>query len=227
MAFKGFGSGAWEFYRELAANNDRSWFKENRARYEREVLDPAIAFTEELGTRLECLYPDLHWNCQRNGSGSIMRIHRDVRFSHDKSPYKTNLGLIFWIGQGKKVELPVFYFHLEAKRSFFFAGWHQFPKDALGRYRAAVDDPRRGAALDRIMDALEREGLSLFEDPVLKKVPRGYEEEHPRALYLRLGGIGVGMDIGKREAAKAGLPARCAAIAKTARPLMDWLLALA
>jgi len=227
MAFKGFGPGAAKFFAELASNNERIWFEDNRDRYEREVIEPAFAFTEELGTRLEALYPGLRWSLARNGSGSIMRIHRDLRFSRDKSPYKTNLGIIFWIGEGKKIELPIFYFHLEPVKSFFYAGQHSFPREDLGRFRSAVDDPRRGAALGRIMDALEAEGLPLFEEPELKKVPRGFEEEHPRALYLRLANIGVGRNFGKREIARADLPARCAAIAATARPLMDWLLALA
>jgi uncharacterized protein (TIGR02453 family) len=226
MGFEGFGAEASAFWRDLAANNDRSWFEENRGRYEGALLGPATAFVEELGPRLAKAYLGLEYGSQRNGTASIMRIHRDVRFAKDKSPYKTNLGLIFWIGRGKKVELPIFYFHLEAERAFFYGGWHLFPGAALARYREAVAEEARGKALAKLLARLAKEGLVQMEEPAWKRVPGGYGAEHPRAELLRLPGLGVGRDLGAAELAGADLPERCAALALRMRPLMDWLALL-
>jgi len=86
MEFNGFGRGSQKFFANLAANNTRAWFQEHQERYELEILAPAAAFVESLGPRLAKIYPSLHFGTARNGSESIMRIHRDVRFSADKSP---------------------------------------------------------------------------------------------------------------------------------------------
>jgi uncharacterized protein (TIGR02453 family) len=226
MAFTGFGKGAQRFFGDLAEHNDKTWFRENEGLYERELLEPAVAFVGALGPRLAGMYPSINYGTQRNGSGSIMRIHRDVRFSPDKSPYKRNLGIIFWIGSGKKVELPCFYLHVEADRAFFYGGQHMFPKPVLERYRAAVDDEASGTLLGQALRKLERTGLRVFEEPAYKKVPRGFAKDHARGELLRYGGIGAGADVPRAILTSADLLGFCEDFASKARPLMEWLRAL-
>lgn len=226
MEFAGFGSGARRFLRELAAHNDREWFRANQERYEREVLEPAAAFVEELGPRLARIYPALNYDTRRNGSGSIMRIHRDVRFSPDKRPYKENLGIVLWIGDGKKVELPCFYLHLAVDSAFFYGGQHMMPKPVLERYRAAAADERTGAALAKTLDRLGRAGYRILEEPAYKKVPRGFPADHPRAALLKYAGLGVGMDLDAAALASPELPEVCAGFASKASALMAWLAEL-
>ena len=221
--FNGFGRQAQNFFAEISAHNDRTWFQENRSRYEKYVLDPADAFVSALGPRLEDIFPDIRYGIQRNGSGSIMRIYRDLRFSPDKRPYKDNLGIIFWIGEGKKVELPCFYFHLDARQAFFYGGRHIFPKDALERYRAALDDRKQGEEIEAILSNLERKGLPLMEEPAWKRVPQPYPPDHPRALLLLLSGIGVGKEAGPAELETPGLIDICARAASEMEPLLTWL----
>jgi uncharacterized protein (TIGR02453 family) len=102
MVFKGFGHTTRDFFVGLRDNNSKAWFEEHRDRYEAGVCEPAEAFIGELGPRLAERYPGMRWDTRRNGAGSLMRINRDIRFSPDKRPYKENLGIIFWMGNGAK-----------------------------------------------------------------------------------------------------------------------------
>jgi uncharacterized protein (TIGR02453 family) len=224
--FPGFGKDARRFFAELSGHNDRTWFRANQDRYTRTVLEPAVAFVEALGSRLARSYPSLQWGTQLNGAGSIMRIHRDVRFSPDKRPYKENLGIVLWLAPGAKMERPAFYFDLEAGSSFFYAGLHRIPEPVLERYRRAVDDEATGAALVRLLARLAKGGLRVMEEPAYKRVPRGYAPDHPRSVLLRHNGLGVSADLGAAEVLDPQLPAMCAGLALRARPLMEWLLAL-
>jgi uncharacterized protein (TIGR02453 family) len=226
MAFTGFGRGAQRFFGELAERNEREWFEANRGRYERELLEPAVAFVEALGPRLAKLFAHLNFGTQRNGTGSIMRIHRDTRFGADKSPYKLNLGIVFWIGPGKKVELPCCYLHIEEKSAFFYAGQHMFQKPILERYRTAAADSRSGAALGKALAATAKVGLEIYEEPAFKRLPKGIAADHPRAKLLRHAGLGVGEALPAKLLASAALVDSCADAAKRAKPLVDWLVAL-
>ena len=221
--FEGFGTGAQQFFAELAHSNTKEWFKAHEERYDAEIREPALAFIRALGPWLAEKYPTIGFGTQRNGSGSLMRIHRDVRFSPDKRPYKENLGVIFWLGEGKKVERPCFYFHMDAGRVFFYGGQHMFPKEVLGRYREAVDHAERGPDLEEILGDLDGGGLPLMEEPAYKRVPRGYDREHPREHLMRLAGLGVGADLEAAALQRADLVERCAEYAERMRPLHEWL----
>ena len=224
MAFKGFGQDAQVFYQALGDNNSRPWFEDNRSLYVKEVRDPAEEFITALGGELEREYPSINFNTRRNGAGSLMRINRDIRFSPNKSPYKTNLGLVFWMGEGKKTEVPGFYFHIGTDQIFFYGGQHIFPKDILDRYRVAVATDKTGARLQTILDGLTGKGLPCFEEPAWKKVPRAYPADHPRAGLLRLAGIGVAKVLVPDAIFSASLVEECAEAASRMKPLMDWLL---
>ncbi len=224
-SFPGFSTDARRFFADLAKHNERAWFLANRDRYEHLVREPAAAFVEDLGPRLARIWPSLQWGTRGSGPGSILRINRDVRFSPDKRPYKENLGILLWLGHGAKMERPAFYFHLDARSCFFYAGFHAMPAPALERYRHAVDDGRTGPTLERLLGRLASAGMTVMEEPAYKRVPRGYAADHPRAVRLRHAGLGVHTDITAAEAADPGLPAACAAMALRARALMEWLLA--
>ena len=225
-SFVGFGEDVQIFLAELRRNNTREWFEANRERYVTEARDPAMAFISSLGERLLSAYPDLRFGTKLNGSGSLMRPHRDTRFSNDKRPFKENLGIVFWLGDGKKLERPIFYLHIDPERIFFYGGQHGFSKEVLGRYRVAVDNDGSGSELEQILRDLSGSGLVQYEDPAYKRIPSGFDRDHPRGDLLRMSAVGVGRDLSFREIVSAGLVERCAADAVTMKPLMEWLLVI-
>ena len=177
-----FGPGLMKFLKALAANNRRDWFEENKARYEAEVREPALALIRELGPRLERISPYFVASDRKVG-GSLMRIHRDVRFSKDKSPYKTNVGIQFRHEAGKDVHAPGYYLHIEPSGCFLGAGmWHPESSALKGVRDGIVADP---AAWKKARDGKAfRRQWDLAGDS-LKRPPRGYDAEHPMLADLK------------------------------------------
>ena len=176
-----FGPGLMTFLEQLAAHNDRAWFEAHKDRYEAEVREPALALIRELAPRLERVSPYFVASDRKVG-GSLMRIHRDVRFGKDKSPYKTNVGIQFRHEAGKDVHAPGYYLHIEPAGCFLGAGmWHP-GSDALRAVRdAIVADP---AAWKTVRDGRAfRRRWDLAGDS-LKRPPRGYDADHPMIADL-------------------------------------------
>ncbi len=167
--FEGFGPGAFAFFDELAEHNDRAWFAEHRARFEREVRDPLELLLEELCDELQ-------------GRVKLFRQHRDVRFSKDKSPYKlTTYGIVF-DRPGTEAAL---YLQLSPAGLYAATGYYELAPDQLARMREAIDDEGAGAALEAAVGGAERAGLEVGGDAV-KTAPRGWSRDHPRIGLLRL-----------------------------------------
>lgn len=177
-----FTSDLFAFLRDLARNNDRAWFAENRDRYERDVKGPALRFVTELAPHLGRISPHFRADPRPVG-GSLFRIHRDVRFSNDKSPYKTHVGIRFPHKAGKDVHSPVFYLHLEPGQVFVGCGvWH--PDGAtLSRIRASI-----AARPDRWRRILAGKGFRRrfrLGGDTLQRAPRGIDPDHPLIADLK------------------------------------------
>lgn len=183
MNFEGFPKTGLKFLSDLAENNDKVWFTENKARYQEHLLKPATTFIEEIGSQLQKGNADISYDTRTNGSGSLMRIYRDTRFSKDKTPYKTNISGMWWQGVGKKTEHPAFGFQLEAKSMKLMAGMFAFSKEQLELYRNAILDDKSGKKLTDILAALGDDYT--LNEPHYKRVPRGFDAEHPRAHLLQ------------------------------------------
>ncbi|MFZ5480919.1 MAG: DUF2461 domain-containing protein [Myxococcota bacterium] len=160
------------FLRELAAHNDRDWFGANKARYERYVKGVFAAFVVALAPRLAAVDPDARCDAK-----SLFRIHRDTRFSADKSPYKTHAGAHFPCGE-RGVHRPGWYLHVQPGQCFLGAGlWHPEPP-TLARIRAAIHAQQpRWAEVKAAIPPMTGESLT--------RVPRGYDKDHPFADDLR------------------------------------------
>lgn len=183
-SFSGFPKAGIQFLAELAENNDKTWFKVNKARYEQDLLAPALEFVTAVGQQLQSISPHIQYDTRTNGSGSLMRIYRDVRFSKDKSPYKTNLSGMWWEGEGKKTQSPAFGFQLETQGIAVMAGMFQFDKAQLQAYREAVANEETGQGLQEAVTAVAGDTYELVGQHY-KRVPRGYDTDHPRADLLR------------------------------------------
>jgi uncharacterized protein (TIGR02453 family) len=202
MTFRGWPVEALEFYDELEADNSKAFWLRNKQVYERLVRAPM----EELLAELE---PD--W-----GEGRIFRPYRDVRFSRDKSPYKTHIGAT--IGAG--------YVQLSAAGLAVGCGMWEMARDQLERYREAVDADRSGTELTSLVADARSDGLEVMGHDTLKTAPRGYPKDHPRIELLRFKGIVAWQEwpaaawLGTRRAKD-----RVVGFLERSRPLDAWLQA--
>lgn len=188
--FEGFPPDAINFLHELIANNDKEWFAANKKRYINTIQQPGLALVTAIGERLQDHYPDVVYDTRTNGSGTMMRIHRDVRFSPDKSPYKTEIGFLFSDGQGKRMSRPAFGLRLTTEGVDTIAGQFQFAdKDNLAAWRDAVISERFGPALEAAAEQVRAAGPYTIQGESYKRVPRGYAADHPRASWLKYGGL--------------------------------------
>ncbi len=171
-----FTKSTFTFLDELAANNNRAWFEENKARYESLVREPALAFIQAMEPALKSFAPSFRAEPRKVG-GSLMRVFRDTRFSRDKTPYKTNIGIQFRHALGKDIHAPGFYVHIAADECFLAAGcWHPEP-DALGKMRdliAQKSDKWFAARDDKKFVAK----WALWGES-LTRPPRGFAADHP------------------------------------------------
>jgi uncharacterized protein (TIGR02453 family) len=212
-----FGPELFAFLVELRAHNDRDWFAANKERYEAHVLEPALAFIEDFGYRLQEISPHFIADPRRSG-GSLFRIYRDTRFAKDKSPYKTNTGMYFRHARGKDVHAPGYYLHLAPGEVFGGGGiWHPDTKALTAIRQAIVDDPDGWARAKRLGDGLELGGDSL------KRVPTGFDKEHPHAEDLKRKDFFASVRLDEADATAPGFLDRYTRICESASPLMRFL----
>ena len=170
-----FDKGLFEFLKELAENNTREWFAANKERYEADLKDPCMEFISDAGPRLRSISPNLVADPRPVG-GSLFRIHRDVRFSKDKSPYKTHAGAHFPLG-GKGVHGPGYYLHLEPGGCFVAGGLWMPEPDALRAIRQRIaDEPAEWKKARGTLDHSEN---------ALKRPPQGFDPDHPMIEDLK------------------------------------------
>jgi uncharacterized protein (TIGR02453 family) len=177
-----FTDALFAFLDDLRANNDKAWFAANRARYDADVLEPALVFIEDFAPRLEGISRHFRADARASG-GSLFRIHRDTRFSKDKTPYKTNIGIHFRHTSAKDAHAPGFYLHLERGAVFAGAGIWRPDGPTTQRIREAiVEDPDGWLAATRSPEFAAR--LHLDGDR-LKRPPTGFDPAHPLVDDLR------------------------------------------
>ncbi len=218
--FPGFPLELLHFLDELTKHNNREWFQANKPRYEMHVLEPSLRFIEAMAEPLAKISPHFCAVPKRMG-GSLMRIYRDVRFSKDKRPYKTNVGIHFRHEAGRDVHAPGFYFHIEPDEVFLGAGiWHP-DSEALGKIRKAID--KNQAAWKRVCNAkafcerFQRTGDSL------KRPPKGYSAEHPLMEDLKRKDHIAICQWEHDALLEPSIVAEVARVFRTAKPFMQFL----
>ena len=211
-----FTSESFAFLRELRENNNRDWFAVNKRRYESEVRDPALRFINDFGPRLARIAPRLVADPRPVG-GSMFRIYRDTRFSRDKSPYKTHVGIHFFHESAKKAaSVPGFYLHLDAEQCFAAAGiWHPDPL-ALGRVRQAI------ASGSSDWKAIKRSKLPIEGDS-LERPPKGYAADHPYIDDLKRTDFVTSVPLREDDICKKGFIADFAAACRKMSPLVRFV----
>ncbi len=190
--FKGFPKELPRFFKNLKQNNTKAWFEEHKKDYETHVKQPSCDFVEAMGKKLLSFAPGIKAIPKVNKS--LFRLNRDTRFSKDKTPYKTNMGIWFWEGEGKRMESSGFYFHLENNKLMLGAGVYMFPRHLMEKYRDAVVDPIRGKGLKKALAKLGKNGYEV-KGRHYKRIPAGYDANHENADYLLFNGFHCGNEI--------------------------------
>jgi uncharacterized protein (TIGR02453 family) len=171
--FTGIPADAFDFFEELAADNTKAWWTEHKDRYEANVRGPVQALLTELEPEF--------------GPAKIFRPYRDTRFSKDKTPYKTNLGATT---RGK--DGSIHYFAISPDGMYIGGGYYRMAKDQIARYRAAVADEKKGTELERLVAAAVKAGFEIGGEQ-LKRVPPGFDKDHPRGDLLKHKGPYLGV----------------------------------
>ena len=212
--FAGFSQGAVLFLQNLKANNTRAWFNANKQIYESEIKKPAEDFVSTIAGGLHDLTGKAH-------GSKVFRIHRDVRFSKDKTPYNAHLHIGFTPKGGLQAS-PSWFFGLDTEKLTLGTGVFAFEKPTLERYRERVAGPE-GATLAAILSRSENDGCRLSE-PDLARVPPGYAKDHPQAALLKRKGLAVWIDLGGPEqATRDDLAEHCLTAFARMKPVFDWL----
>jgi uncharacterized protein (TIGR02453 family) len=224
--FAGFRPAALRFLRSLRRNNNREWFARHRETYEAELRAPLAALVEEVDVRLATLAPEIVGDPKR----SLFRIHRDVRFSNDKSPYKTNAACWFYHADaGRAVGGAAaphggagYYFDVGSGGAFLGGGIWMPPRPALTRIRERIDEEHASLAKILALPVLRRYG-GFAKEGMLARMPRGYAPSHPAAVLLRHQSFTVGRALSERELFGAKLPDLLARDFARMLPIVRWL----
>jgi uncharacterized protein (TIGR02453 family) len=208
------------FLADLRANNNRDWFAANKDRYESALLEPALNFVADFAPYLEKISPHIRADPRPSG-GSLFRIYRDTRFSKDKTPYKTNVGVHFRHERAKDAHAPGFYLHLAPGEVFAGGGiWHPDTATALRIREAIVADPdgwRRATRTGAFAKTYELGGDSL------KRPPAGFDADHPFVDDLKRKDFFGWTRLTEEQATAPGFVAEYARLCRGVSPLMRFL----
>ncbi|MCI4352556.1 MAG: TIGR02453 family protein [Thermoplasmata archaeon] len=213
----GFTPDFFRFLRELAKNNHREWFNANKARYEASVRDPSFAFVRAVGPKLASVSRHLVADPRPVG-GSVMRIYRDIRFSKDKSPYRTSVGIHFMHDGGTENDehLPGFFLHLAPADSWVYAGVWQPEPPRLDKIRKAI--VARATDWKKV-----RASIPPIEGESLKRPPPGYDATHPLIDDLKRKGFSAGLPVKDPEVSGPNFPDRFVVLCQKLDPLNRFL----
>ncbi len=224
--FGGFPTAAFTFLNGLAEHNEREWFEARRDTYETALREPMKALIEEMDSRLATFVPEITGTAK----GSMFRIHRDIRFSKNKAPYKTNAACWFFhrdskgnVGQDAVHGGAGMYFHLEPRACFAGGGVWMPPSPVIKRIRAALDVGYE--EFESIVSAKPFKKLfgAMETEAMLKRMPRGFAAEHPAGDWLRYQSFTAGCALKQSDVTTVALADRLEEIYRTITPLVRWL----
>jgi uncharacterized protein (TIGR02453 family) len=211
------------FLRDLQKNNNKDWFGRNKQRYVDVIQRPMLEFIATMAPWLAAHMPAFTADMRTNG-GSLFRIHRDTRFSNDKSPYKTNVGCNFRHRAGKDAHAPGFYVHIEPGKIFFGGGIWSPPTPVLNKIRdAIVENPKRWQSVKQARQFATVLG-GLADAPSLKNAPEGYARDHKFVEDLKRKSLFAFSSCSEAEVCAADFPDRVKQTFDALAPLMKFMV---
>jgi uncharacterized protein (TIGR02453 family) len=215
-----FGPGFFRFLNELKLHNDRDWFQAHQERYENEVREPFLRLIAALAPRLRKINPDFVVDPRPHG-GSMMRIYRDVRFSRDKSPYKTHVAAHFWHVKGKGESAPGYYMHLAPGASLIGGGIWRPPASALKQVRDAI--VARPQAWIKAKRSAALAGPCEMGGEALKRAPADYDKDHALIEDIRRKDFVIGYRLSDRDVTAPGFDDLLSRRIKGATPFVQFV----
>jgi uncharacterized protein (TIGR02453 family) len=217
--FEGFPKEGLQFLKKLKRNNNRTWFEGHKHEYEDFLKLPMQSFIFSLQPYFQSFAPEFDLSPKR----SIFRIYRDIRFSNDKTPYKTHIAAHFVLrGKEKGFVGSGYYFHIEPGEVFIGGGIYMPESDQLkGIRKAIVLHPEEFLSI--LNDRKFKKQFGELEGNRLQRIPKGYDETHPMAEWLKLKQFFVGKSLAESSCYKASLVETIAAVCKDAAPLVKFL----
>ena len=186
MQFDGFSKKGIEFLKKLEVNNTKTWFENHKSIWEEEILLPNKNFIQDMGETLQILVPTIHF--KPKVSGSLFRIYRDVRFSKDKTPMKSKIGLLFWQGQAHRMQSSSFYMHYDKESYFVASGIRAFKPPLLKTYRGYIQHKKHRNSLHVILEELQSKGYNIPE-PKYKRVPKEFDKDEEYIYLCKFGAM--------------------------------------
>lgn len=219
--FPGFPKDLFKFLTELARNNNRDWFNENKDRYRKNVAGPICDFVAAMGPRLEKISKYYVADSRAHG-GSMFRIYRDTRFAKDKRPYKEHIGCQFRHVAGKDAHAPGFYAHFEPKKILIGGGVWMPPGPALFKIRTAIaENPDEWSKLNKNKTIKQRFGQ--IKGDKLKRPPRGFDKDHSQIEALKQKSFFVMQQFDPALALTPKFITEVEKVFKAASPMMEFL----
>jgi uncharacterized protein (TIGR02453 family) len=220
MKFQGFEEKLVRFLGQLKRNNNRSWFERNKLRYETEVREPVLAFIREIAPRIEKISPCILVSDSKV-AGSMMRPYRDTRFTSDKEPYKTNVGVNFRHERGDDAHAPGLWLHIEPGEFWLAVGMWRPDAESLSKVRQAIaESPKKW--LTARDNARFRRVWEIVGD-ALKRPPRGFGADHPLIEDIKRKEFLGFRDPGIKELYRSDIVDRVSAYYAASRPYMKFL----
>jgi len=209
------------FWHELAAEMNRDWYMANKDRYDALWVQPMTALLAEVSTKIAPLYPGA-----KLAAPKIMRIHRDVRFAKDKTPYKTWIGASLRLGDHNQPQdgVTALYLHFGIDEDFAGCGRYVFEDATLLKWRKKVADPKLGPEVAKLVGSLREAGYDMHAHDALQRVPKPYDADHPRAELLKMKGLVASFpEMPRGIIHKPALVDWLAGHCKAAAPMTRWL----
>lgn len=220
MAFT-FSKESADFLKGLEQNNDKEWFDVHRDTYQKYVKKEAEEFAATVGEELKKISSKI--NVEPRVNRSIFRLNRDVRFSKDKTPYKTHLGFFFWEGPAGRKEDPGFYLMIKPDEVLVGVGLYKFSKHMLDQYREAITEDMSGQQFTQIIHELQKNGYEIGNKHY-KRVPRGYDEDDLNSEFLKYNALHAGKTLPGIKMTSKDLLKHISSEAQELKKLHRWLV---
>ncbi len=223
MSKRYFTPDVFRFLNELESNNEKAWWDKNKTRYISVIREPSLEFISDFDKHLQKISPHFTADSRTIG-GSLMRPYRDTRFSADKTPYKTNVGIQFRHEAGKDVHAPGFYLHIEPRACFAGVGmWH--PETAVARQirQSINDDPSGWKKATRGKSFSETWSIEQDDKEMLKRLPRDLDPDHPYVDDLRMKSFIAGTKLSQTSVTASDFDEQLASMFRKAAGLTAFL----